>query len=72
MSLPWVARSFFEPDRSIDPRKPIPKSSFDDPTRLTERAASFTAIIGYPTDTTAKALGPPAATEGAWAYWRTR
>ena len=65
---PWR----FEPDRSIDPRKPIPKSSFDDPTRLTERAASFTAIIGYPTDTTAKALGPPAATEGAWAYWRTR
>lgn len=63
--IPWR----LEPDRSIDPRKPVPPSSFDDADRLRRRASDFAAVVGYPTDVTAEALGDPAATVGDWALW---
>ena len=58
------------PDRSIDPRKAVPPSSFDDPERLAARASGFAGVIGYPSDTTHAALGEPEASEGSWALWR--
>lgn len=59
------------PDRSIDPRDPPVRSSFDDPASLARRAADVGAayLIGRARPPVIDLAGPPLATRGAWGLW---
>ncbi|WP_437632216.1 hypothetical protein [Sorangium sp. So ce854] len=59
------------PDRSIDPRDPPVRSSFDDPASLARRAADVGAayLIGRVRPPVTVFAGPPLATRGAWGLW---
>ncbi|WP_437875716.1 hypothetical protein [Sorangium sp. So ce513] len=67
LGRPWSAH----PDRSIDPRDPPVRSSFDDPASLARRAADVGAayLIGRVTPPVTAFAGPPLATRGAWGLW---
>jgi hypothetical protein len=73
-----VVASFSRPedavlDRSIDPRDPPARSSFEDEDALAARTSASGAgyLIGRPSAVTAKALGEPIARPGAFALWRS-
>ncbi|WP_437658096.1 hypothetical protein [Sorangium sp. So ce1182] len=59
------------PDRSIDPRDPPVRSSFDDPASLARRAADVGAayLLGRVRPPVIDLAGPPLATRGAWGLW---
>ncbi|WP_437545276.1 hypothetical protein WME97_38965 [Sorangium sp. So ce367] len=59
------------PDRSIDPRDPPVRSSFEDPASLAHRAAGLGAayLIGRVRPPVIDFAGPPLATRGAWGIW---
>lgn len=59
------------PDRSIDPRDPPVRSSFEDPASLARRAAGLGAayLIGRVRPPVIDFAGPPLATRGAWGIW---
>jgi 4-amino-4-deoxy-L-arabinose transferase-like glycosyltransferase len=59
-------------DRSIDPRDPPARSSFEDAAALAarSRASGVGFVIGRPTPITAGLLGEPAREQRAWAIWR--
>ncbi|WP_437305046.1 hypothetical protein [Sorangium sp. So ce388] len=59
------------PDRSIDPRDPPVRSSFDDPAPLARRVADVGAayLVGRVRPSVIDLAGPPLATRGAWGLW---
>ncbi|WP_437286460.1 hypothetical protein [Sorangium sp. So ce406] len=59
------------PDRSVDPRDPPVRSSFDDPASLARRAADVGAayLIGRVRPSVSAFAGPPLETRGAWGLW---
>ncbi|XXX75101.1 glycosyltransferase family 39 protein [Sorangium sp. So ce134] len=59
------------PDRSIDPRDPPVRSSFDDPASLARRAAGLGAayLVGRVRPPVLDLAGPPLAARGAWGLW---
>ncbi|WP_437997307.1 hypothetical protein WMF26_41850 [Sorangium sp. So ce185] len=67
LGRPWGAH----PDRSIDPRDPPVRSSFDDPASLARRAAALGAVylIGRVRPPVLDLVGPPLATRGAFGLW---
>ncbi|WP_437607177.1 hypothetical protein WMF20_41045 [Sorangium sp. So ce834] len=67
LGRPWGAH----PDRSIDPRDPPVRSSFDDPASLARRAAGLGAVylIGRVRPPVLDVAGPPLATRGAFGLW---
>ncbi|WP_437588163.1 hypothetical protein [Sorangium sp. So ce1000] len=59
------------PDRSIDPRDPPVRSSFEDPALLARRASGLGVayLIGRVRPPVIAFAGPPLATRGAWGIW---
>ncbi|AUX26000.1 hypothetical protein SOCEGT47_065530 [Sorangium cellulosum] len=59
------------PDRSVDPRDPPVRSSFDDPASLARRAAAVGAayLIGRVRPPVIDLAGAPLATRGGWGLW---